>query len=397
MRRSGPVLTALAIVPDRDLAAQFSKAIERQRSFQILSEFDSYPSTQAIEVRLRQTRPDVILLDLSTNLDVACDLIGSIVALSLQTQIVGLHLRNDSTAILRSLRMGASEFLYAPFDAAIQNEAVARLHRLLEPNPASAVQPGTIVAFSSAKPGSGASTLAAQTAFALRRATAKRVLLADFDLMGGMIGFYLKLTNTKSLLDALQNAHQLSDSLWPTLVSAFEGVDVLAAPETPYVGPMDGTRLHAVLEHARLNYDWVVIDLPVAFQRLSLMTISESDRAFLVSTTELPSLHLARKAVNLLDQLGFPKERFQIMINRINRRDEITGSDIERLFNCAVNARIPNDHFSLHRAVTLGQPVDVHCELGKAIHGLAGQLSGKPGADRKRSDLTDWRAVPSTV
>ena len=121
MRRSGPVLTALAIVPDRDLAAQFSKAIERQRSFQILSEFDSYPSTQAIEVRLRQTRPDVILLDLSTNLDVACDLIGSIVALSLQTQIVGLHLRNDSTAILRSLRMGASEFLYAPFDAAIQN------------------------------------------------------------------------------------------------------------------------------------------------------------------------------------------------------------------------------------------------------------------------------------
>ena len=44
---------------------------------------------------------------------------------------------------------------------------------------------------------------------------------------------------------------------------------------------------HAVLEHARLNYDWVVIDLPVVFQRLSLMTISESDRAFLVSTSEL--------------------------------------------------------------------------------------------------------------
>lgn len=397
MTRRAPVLTALSIVANHELASQFSSAIERYHSFQILSEFDSYPSHQAVEMRLRQSRPDVILLDLATNLDVACDLIRSVASLNLQTHIVGLHLRNDSDAILRSLRMGASEFLYAPFDAAIQNEAVARLHRLLEPSQSGEVQPGSIIAFSSAKPGSGASTLAAQTAFALRRTTGKRVLLADFDLMGGMIGFYLKLTHTKSLLDALQSAHQLNESVWPTFVAPFDGVDVLAAPETPYVGQIDGARLHAVLEHARLHYDWVIVDLPVAFQRLSLMTISESDRAFLVSTTELPSLHLARKAVNLLDQLGFPKERFQIMINRINRHDDITGSDIERLFNCAVNARIPNDYFSLHRAVTLGQPVDGHCELGKAIQGLAGHLSGKPGTDRKRSDLTDWRAVPSVV
>ena len=32
------------------------------------------------------------------------------------------------------------------------------------------------------------------------------------------------------------------------------------------------------------------------------------------------------------------------MINRINRRDEIAGSDIERLFNCAVDVRIPTGH-----------------------------------------------------
>ena len=144
-----------------------------------------------------------------------------------------------------------------------------------------------------------------------------------------------------------------------------------------------------------MTYDWVVIDLPVIFQRLSLMTISDSDRAFLVSTSELPSLHLARKAVNLLDQLGFPKERFQMMVNRINRHDEIGGADIEKLFNCAVHSRIPNDYFSLHRAVTLGQPVDGHCELGKAIEGLAQRLCGGEGADRKKGNLSDSKAVLS--
>ena len=395
MKGRAPVLTALSIVPDRELASQFAQATEHSRAFQILSELKAYPSAQTLEIRLRQTKPDIVLLDLATDLDAACDLIRSITAISQQIHVVGLHVRNDSEAILRSLRMGASEFLYAPFDVNIHAEALARLHRLLQPGPVDDTQPGTILSFSSAKPGSGASTLAAQTAFALRRTTNKRVLLADFDLMGGMIGFYLKLTNTKSLLDALQFAEKLNEGLWPPLVAACDGVDILPAPEAPYAGPVDAARLHAVLEHVRMNYDWVVIDLPVIFQRLSLMTVSESDRAFLVSTSELPSLHLARKAVNLLDQLGFPKERFQMMVNRINRHDEIAGSDIEKLFNCSVHSRIPNDYFSLHRAVTLGQPVDGHCELGKAIEDLAGRLSGIGAPDRKKTAISDSKAVLS--
>jgi pilus assembly protein CpaE len=397
MTARGPVLTALSVIPNRELASQFSQAIERTRAFQILSDFKSYPSQPTLEIRLRQTKPDVILLDLVSDLDVACELIRSVNALNLQTHVVGLHVRNDSDAILRSLRMGASEFLYAPFDPLTQTEAVARLRRLLQPEPVDDVQPGTIIAFASAKPGSGASTLAAQTAFALRRTTSQRVLLADFDLMGGMIGFYLKLSHTKSLLDALEGADQLNDTLWPSFVAAADGVDILPAPETAYAGGVDAARLHAVLEYVRLNYDWVVIDLPVVFQRLSLMTISESDRAFLVSTSELPSLHLARKAVNLLDQLGFPKERFQIMVNRINKRDEIGGADFEKLFNCPVHSRVPNDYFSLHRAVTLGQPVDGHCELGKAIQSLAERLCGSGTNDKKKPAIPDLKAVPSAV
>ena len=397
MTARGPVLTALSVIPNRELASQFSQAIERTRAFQILSDFKSYPSQPTLEIRLRQTKPDVILLDLVSDLDVACELIRSVNALNLQTHVVGLHVRNDSDAILRSLRMGASEFLYAPFDPQTQTEAVARLRRLLQPEPVDDVKPGTIIAFASAKPGSGASTLAAQTAFALRRTTSQRVLLADFDLMGGMIGFYLKLSHTKSLLDALEAADQLNDTLWPSFVAAADGVDILPAPETAYAGGVDAARLHAVLEYVRLNYDWVVIDLPVVFQRLSLMTISESDRAFLVSTSELPSLHLARKAVNLLDQLGFPKERFQIMVNRINKRDEIGGADFEKLFNCPVHSRVPNDYFSLHRAVTLGQPVDGHCELGKAIQSLAERLCGGGANDKKKPAMADLKAVPSAV
>jgi pilus assembly protein CpaE len=395
MRSNIPELTALLVAPDRGLAEAFTATLPATRAFQIVADLKTYPSVQALEMRVRQLRPDVLLVDVATQTDTAAELIRSAAALPHPPQIVGLHKQNDSRAILLALRMGASEFLYAPFDAEVQREAIARLRRLRQPEPETMPDPGTVLVFSSAKPGSGATTVAIQTAFALQRACGKRVLLMDLDLMGGSIGFYLKLNHDRCAIHALENADQLSRSSWAQLVGDSEGIDILAAPDAPFAGNVDSSRLHAVIEFARMNYEWVLIDVPVVFQRLSLMAISESDRAFLVSTSELPSLHLARKAVNLLDQLGFPKDRFQVLMNRVDRRDELGAQEIEKLFNCTVYARIPNDYFSLHRAVTLGQAVDGNSELGKTIAGLARKLASG-GADVK-GKATEAKAALARV
>ena len=48
---------------------------------------------------------------------------------------------------------------------------------------------------------------------------------------------------------------------------------------------------------------------------------------------------------------------------------------MEKLFGCPVHASLPNDYFSLHRVVTLGQPLGGDGELGKAIENLASRLS----------------------
>ncbi len=369
-------LTGLLIAPNRTLADQFSASQAQSRAFQILAELKSYPSRQTLEIRLRQLRPDVVLLDVETNLETAGDVIRFVAGLGHSVQVVGLASQNDPDALLACLRMGASEFLYAPFDVPSQHEALARLLRLGQPDPVSAAQPGTVIVFSSAKPGSGASTLAIHTAFSIRRLTGKRVLLADFDLAGGTIGFYSKLTHTHSVLDALNGTDILNASSWASCVSDLKGLDVLPAPDIPYPGRVDSGRLSAVMEYARMNYDWVLIDLPAIFQRISLMTLSNADQALLISTAELPSLHLARKAVQLLDHLGFPKDRFQILVNRINRKDEIARADMDKLFNCPVYSRFPNDYFSLHRVVTLGQSLDSNSELGKAVQDLASGLAG---------------------
>ncbi|MBI3681853.1 MAG: P-loop NTPase [Acidobacteria bacterium] len=376
-------INAILIAPSRDLADMFLATVPRARGFQILADLRSYPSQQTLEIRLRQLQPEAVLLDLSSDLEQAGSLVRYLSGLRPPVHVVGLHTHNDSEVILRVVRLGASEFLYAPFDLAMQQEAVARLRRLRQPESATELEHGKVVVFSSAKPGSGASTLATQTAFALKRATGKRVLLADFDLTGGSVGFFLKVSQKYSLVDVLENG-ALDVNNWSNYTVTCGGVDILTAPETPFAQSIDSGKVQEILQNLRFLYDWIVIDLPAIFHRMSLLALSEAERAFLVSTSELPSLHLTRKAIALLTQLGFGKDRFQVVVNRVNKRDGIGGTDIGKLFDCPVHASFPNDYFSLHRVITLGRPLANDCELGRAIETLASKISGASAAEKKK-------------
>ncbi len=97
-------LTALVISPDRELAQQFASTLPSTRAFHILAEMKSYPAAPALDIRLRQLRPDLVFLDLSTDLDVASGLIEFVAAIRPPVYVVGLHKQNDSEAILQSLR-----------------------------------------------------------------------------------------------------------------------------------------------------------------------------------------------------------------------------------------------------------------------------------------------------
>lgn len=367
-------ITALLISPNRELAESFLETLPQTRAFQILADLKSYPPAQTIEIRTRQLDPEVVLLDLATDLDAAVELTRFIAGLNPPVQVVGLHNENDSAAIVQSLRAGAVEFLHAPFEPASQREAIARLRRLVVREAPAPVRLGHVIAFASSKPGSGASTLATQAAFSLQRTSGKRVLLVDCDLTGGTIGYYLKLNHPHSLVDVLREVERLDAAEWNTLSVNCEGVDIVPAPAAPHAEVPDPARLRLMAEHAREHYDWVILDLPTLFNQTTLMAVAECDQAFLVSTPELPSLHLTRKAITLVEQLGFPKERFHVVVNRTNRNEDISTADMEKLFGCKVHARFPNDYFALHRVVTLGQPLGTESELGKAIEAVAANL-----------------------
>src|ERR1051325_2067099 len=65
---SSVTLTALAILPNRDLAQPFVHAISQSRAFQISTEWVNYPPVSKLELQMRQAKPQVLLIDVSANL-----------------------------------------------------------------------------------------------------------------------------------------------------------------------------------------------------------------------------------------------------------------------------------------------------------------------------------------
>jgi pilus assembly protein CpaE len=370
-----PVI-ALLISPNRELAESFLRTAAPARYFQVVSDLKSYLPEQVLEMRLRQWRPDVVLLDLTTNLEEACETIRFLLNRTPPVQVIALHTSQDSNAIVKSLRAGAAEFLWMPFEVSAQQAAFDRVLRLRTPVVQEEREMGMVIGLASTKPGSGATTVAAQSAFALQRLTRKRVLLLDLDLMGGAIGFYLKIHHPHSFVDVLERDIPTDGDGWSSLAAHLDGIEILPGPEEPQTAVLDPGRLHLAIEGLRKHYDFVVLDLPTIFNRTAMLAFSESNVACLVTTAELPSLHLTRKAIEMLDVVGFDKSRYSVVVNRLNKQQGIAAADVEKMFGAAVSTVLPNDYFSLHRVVTRGEPLTRDVELGRGIEALAAKLAG---------------------
>jgi Flp pilus assembly CpaE family ATPase len=379
-------LAAVLIAQDRDLAQQFYLSVTKTRAFQILEDMKRYPSEQMLGIRLRQFRPAVVLVDLAADPETACSLIRFLASRTPPVTVIGLDHTSRPEVFMRALSLGASEFFTAPFEASAQQDAVARILSLKRPEPAEAA-PGRVIAFSSAKPGSGASVVACHAAFSLARLTRKRILLADLDLAGGTVGFYTRVEQSHSFLDVLEQAGEADAGLWSRRVVHSRGVDVLPAPPVPGQIPDDPIRLRQALDRARRSYDWTVLDLPSIFHRVSLLVLAEADCTFLVSTTELPSLHLARKAIHVLAEAGFAPDRFEVVVSQIGRKEGMSRSEIEKILGRAVSTSLPDDHGGLHAAVALGEMLKADGALGEAIDQLAGRLAGVARGGKRKLDF----------
>lgn len=387
-RETATVLSAALICPNRRLSSTFQAVCASVRELGFVVEVNEYPAVREVERLLSEHRVEAVFIDVSADRGAALQIITAVARTAPEVAIAGLDEANNPEAILQCLRGGAAEFLASPFPLEEVRHAV---RRMLEHSGVKARRPvskrGRVHVFSPVKGGSGATTLAYSSAYQIQKQSGGRVLLADLHLVGGVIAFLAKLRPAYSAIDALKHANQLDDGVWKSLVSHKGGIDILAAPDHPELALIEAYPVQELIEFVRGAYDHVIVDLGGVMDPLGMTAVNAANEVNLVCSTDMTSLFLMRRTVPVLEEMGRRRDQLNILVNRADRKRELSVDELENIFRASIHQTFPDDPLAVEKAQREGEPVPEKSELGKSIRSYVQGLLDPQAVEADRSRL----------
>jgi pilus assembly protein CpaE len=391
------MLRGIIICPDADLSERLEALLNEIGIVSVTRTLDRYPNSLELIRFLRAHAPQVIFISTESTTK-ALEIARDVEKNTPGVQVVAVSRFCDAQILLEVMRAGIREFASLPFDRETLTEGLMRLKDALDAKPPRIETTDQVFSFLPSKAGVGTSTIALHTAKAISRLLDTNTLLTDFDLNSGMLRFMLKLDNPYCVTDAAAHSLDMDESLWPTMVTTMESLDVLHAGKLNPDFRIEPTQIRHLLEFMRRNYRSLCFDLSGNLEKYSLEIMHESRRVFLVCTPEITSLHLAREKYLYLKQLDLG-ERVRVLLNRCQKRSLITPQQIEQLLGLPVHMTFPNDYQGVQRALTEGRWVELDSELGKQFTALAGSMieirrPGGAAAPEKKGLLEFFSVVP---
>ena len=273
-------------------------------------------------------------------------------------QIVAM--KNVDLKLVRTLvREGVADVVELPFAAEEILQTVVAVLETLGKNSEQAVELAPVIAVTRAVGGSGATTIASHLAASLADdASHPRVCVFDLDIQSGRMSEVLGLSPRRTLSDLLEAGKRIDASLLQSVAERHaSGVSVIAAPNEiipiEAVKPEDLTR---ILDIARAEFDYVVLDLPSNLTNWTLNVLSKADSVVMVVEQTLASLRQARRRLDLFKTLGLDHRLISIVVNKTEKKlfAAISLGDVEEALGRSVTAGIALDHSTLAAAQDQG-------------------------------------------
>lgn len=313
--------------------------------------------------------------------------------------VVLMRRRMEISTMTEALRAGVREVVVADDVEALvgackRSMAVSEQLRNVESGDGGARRGKIILVFSS-KGGCGKTTISTNLAAALSsEPDGGSVCLLDYDLETGDVAIALQMDPTRTISDALGMQGGLDERALGALVVPYKAnMDALLAPTRPSDAEFVSASLAGEIIHVAASmYDYVVIDAPPAFNDVVLKCFDLADVYVLLTTLDMPALKNLKVTLDTLDNLGFPRSKWQVVLNRGGSRVGLTASDIERTVGVPISVEIPSSvevPLRLNEGVTVVEANPKHA-VGRAFEELAAKLrragaAGKAPVAAKRS------------
>lgn len=301
-------------------------------------------------------------------------------------------------ALHQLLKLGADDFVPYPLPENALHEAIERLNKApapeayLEQTATPSFKPkgdrdGVIIPVHGLAGGTGATTLAVNLAWELatiQKDNAPRVCLIDFDFQYGSISTYLDLPRREAVYEMLSDTASIDNvSFLQALLTFNDKLHVMTAPSEML--PLDivtSEDINRVLDVARANFDFVVVDMPSTVVQWTEAVLNQSHIYLATMELDMRSAQNALRMIRALKAEELPYEKLRYVLNRAPKFTDLSGkSRAKRLaesLDITIELQLPdgskqvtqsNDH-GLPLAETAGKnPLRKEiAKLAKSIH-----------------------------
>jgi pilus assembly protein CpaE len=248
---------------------------------------------------------------------------------------------------------------------------------------------GMVISVFSSKGGTGKTFLTSNLGAALARDTGKDTAILDLELEVGDVHSYFGRTATTPLSDLLA----IGDMEEPNAIAQIgtrvrSNLWTFGTGSAPGADPVPGEAMGKVIRTLRGVFPYVVVDATADYTDATLAAFDLSDAVCLITGLDVVGVRHLSLALQTLLSLGFPRERFRLVLNRADSKVGLSSSEVERVMKVGIDTMIPSSRLvpsSLNSGVpvVLDQPKS---EVAKAISTLALRFAPAPvDAGRKRS------------
>jgi pilus assembly protein CpaE len=343
-------------------------------------------ATDPVVRQMQDQRAEVVIIDVNSDEPQrAIRVIELIRATTSDIAIFAVGEMRNPVTIVGAMRAGAGEFVdrMAGTDGLL--EAFTRYSAARSKTRSTGK--ARVFTIINAKGGSGATTLAVNTAVSLQQSHGQTILV-DFSPIGHA-ALHLNARPSFSVMDALQNLHRMDASLLEGLMTATkDGLHLLAAPQQPYAAAPAPAELARLFDLLVSHYRYVVVDCSGRMDQTTRMLSDLSNAVLMVAQTDVVSLWSAGRIRAFLEE-GNNRNRLRLVMNRYKKIPGFTEDEIERVTNCKILWKVPNNYQLIAPAIDKGAPVVGHDnqEVSRAFRALADLLAEAPSAAEEGLDL----------
>jgi len=293
------------------------------------------------------------------------------------------------------LRQGADEFVPYPLPEGELALAIERVRTAAaapvaapsaSPLRAGAQKDGAVIAVHGLAGGTGSTTLAVNLAWELAnlsKTDAPSVCLLDLDLQFGSASTYLDLPRREVVYEMLSDTEAMDEEIFGQALLSYEDkMQVLTAPADML--PLDlltSEDIGRVLDLARNQFDYVIIDMPSTLVQWSERVLSSAHIYFAMLELDMRSAQNTLRFKRALQSEELPVEKLRYVLNRAPKFTDLNAkSRVKRMaesLEISIDLQLPDGGKPITQANDHGMPLATSAPkspLRKEIAKLAASL-----------------------